>query len=109
MSGREEEPERDIPICPRCGRKPDFWILYPITDTSGRNGWYWLFSDEYMKKHNRFKKAVLNKGSDGRRPKLNDIIYLVCRLDGGGYHSFGVEDPIFQKVLRQTERYTNEW
>ena len=109
MSGKDEEPERDVPVCPRCGRKPDFWILYPDINMNGENGWHWLFSDKYVKEHTpRFKKMEAHHGFGERFADLDNVIDIVCRTKSGGYHHFKPEDPTFQKVLQQVRRLKNE-
>ena len=109
MSGKDEEPDRDIPICPKCGKKPDFWILYPVNNMEGVHGWYWLFSDKYLENYSRFEKMEFHHGPDRGFPELSDIIDIVCRVGNhGGYHHFKPEDPIFQKVVQQVRRLKND-
>jgi len=101
MSGVDEQ--GSIPVCPICESIPDFWVLYANVDGSAINGWYWLNSDEYLKKHPHDNKLICMPNRDKIMPTLDEIM-CVCHSSGRELHKFISEDLTFQKVLRAARR-----
>jgi uncharacterized membrane protein len=91
-----------------CGDKPSYWILYPTDRRSGMHGWFWLFSDVYLKTHNRFSKTERHRGDDEHFPTLDDIKIVVCGTNTIR-HQFRKGDPTFHSVIEQIRRFEHEW
>ena len=100
MSGIDEQ-IRDIPMCPKCGERPSFWILYPTIEQTGVHGWYWLHSDEYLKDDAISDKLVSRSVPNGEYTTLDEIVNVVCLPKRGECHSFTSETSVFQEVLEQ--------
>ena len=101
MSGIDEQYLEDIPICPKCGERPAFWILGL---EKMEDGWYWLYSEEYISSHN--EKGRLEKGgyfSSQHMFDLSDIDFVRCRpVDDHleNYHNFPSGSKMFKEVMR---------
>ena len=108
MSGKDEQPIRDVPTCPLCGCRPGFWILYSTDELSGENGWFWLFSNAYISKHGRPEKAERHHGDASRYPYLDDVELVVCGVITTQHH-FRRGDPTFHGVIKQIRRLENKW
>lgn len=110
MSGKEEEPYRDIPVCSMCGIRPEFWILQP---EKGINGWFWLHSNKAIEKDGWGKLVFVPDGGDVFT--LDEVVSVTCRpkafmgTQGRGPHIFIVGNVMFDKVLQQARRYEVEW
>ncbi len=100
MSGIDEQ-NRHVPMCPICENVPMFWILYPTMAENSTDGWYWLFSEIYAKRHGH-TKLECKEGDYRRRPTLDDIMCIVCSDDNN--HKFVADHSIFQKIIRCAER-----
>ena len=50
----------DIPVCPGCGRIPEFWALQPKNIKIELTGWIWLISNERLKQYSNHDKLVFN-------------------------------------------------
>lgn len=108
MSGKDEKPEKDVPICPKCQRRPNFWILYPDKGGTGINGWFWLFADNHLERRGEYTKLVSRRSLEGEYSKLENVIRIMCSSGDPGYHTFLPEDLVFQKVLQCAERFNDE-
>lgn len=114
MSGKDEKPERDIPICVRCNLRPEFWILESVLEAHSPDGWFWLNSDKEMVR-GACGKLVYVPPRERPNFTLDDIIVVTCRPEAvtgtieGKKHSFYMGDPIFNKVLQQARRCKIEW
>lgn len=109
MSGIDEQ--ESVPVCPLCKNTPAFWILYKDRGGLGHKGWYWLHSDEYLKKKPSFNKLVSMTSHNGSRITLDEIVVVVCRpsdIIGGIQHKFTAESPTFQKVVQVARRLERE-
>lgn len=110
MSGKDERPIMDIPICPSCGEKPDFWLLYPTSRYIGYYGWFRLMSDVYMENNPDFTKLISKQSYVGIHTALDRIVHVVCSNHGNSqFHNFPSGHLIFDQVLRQAKRFNNEW
>jgi len=103
MSGIDEQIS-DIPDCPNCGERPNFWVLYPDAERTGLNGWYWLHSDKFLGGEHHFSKLSVKGGLGGIRPTLNDIVRVVCSAGNAAHHVFTSEHLVFQEVLQLARR-----
>jgi len=103
MSGVDEQ-IRDIPICPVCGEKPDFWILYPNMERTGVNGWYWLHSDKYLDENSSCTKLMRETSFSGMCTTLKEIVCVTCRPKRYRKHVFTSEHLTFQEVLQHARR-----
>lgn len=101
MSGIDEQC-LDIPECPICKRMPNFWILYPTMAQDAADGWYWLFSDEYIVRNTKFSKLTSNEGFHGRRTTLDGIVCIIC--SDNNHHKFVADHSLFQKVIQCSRR-----
>lgn len=105
MSGIDEQRLEDIPICPKCGERPSFWIL-GLEKTE--DSWFWLYSDVYMgsyKEDTRLEKGGLN--SLMHTFDLSDVDYVRCRpvddyLDNK--HNYYPESKEFTEVMLMARR-----
>lgn len=111
MSGKEEEPYRDIPVCSMCGIRPEFWILQPEKSI---NGWFWLHSNKAIEKGGWNKLVFAPAGEDSFT--LDEVVSITCRPESfrgtqvRSPHIFIVGDIIFDKVLQQARRFeVVEW
>jgi len=102
LSGVDEQ-ILDVPICPVCGGRPSFWILYPTIERTGRYGWYWLHSDEYLETDPTSDKLV-SMSFEGSSTTLDEIVLVVCRPKRDKWHKFTSEHPTFQEVLQLARR-----
>lgn len=109
MSGRDEEPIRDIPICPSCEEKPDLWLLYPTARQIGEFGWICLASDDFIRKKAGYTKLVMKKTFMGRYTTLDNIVCVVCSNSRNHrFHTFPSGHPVFSQVLKYARRINNE-
>lgn len=99
MSGIDEHIP-DVPVCPTCGERPSFWILYPCKEQTGEFGFYWLHSDNYLERDPDSDKLVSMTVTGGKRTTLDEIMRVVCQQRRGSGHSFASEHPTFQEVLK---------
>lgn len=101
MSGIDEQIQ-DIPLCPICRNMPHFWILYPTMEQDVGNGWYWIFSDEYLENKVKYTKLMPMEGYHRKKPTLDDIVCILC----GNYnnHKFMTDHPVFQEVMECARR-----
>lgn len=95
MSGIDECGYEDIPICPRCGERPAFWILKITNDN-----WFWLYSYEYFMKNgesNRLQQCFF--GTQKYTP--DDVVSIKCRAKGiyTSSHIFDSQDGVFENVI----------
>ena len=104
LSGIDERPRTKIPVCPKCGREPDFWILNLAVPKC-----IWLFSERYLNKYPQFKKVTSSCCSP---TEWVDVRSIKCGHDGNqtttnhNFHRDFVENAnIVQKVLEQTKYY----
>jgi len=103
MSGIDEQIP-DVPVCPICEGRPSFWILYPTRTRTGKHGWYWLHSDEYLKNDTTSDRLVSMSVPNGRYTTLDEIVIVVCQQKRNKWHSFTSETSTFQEVLQQARR-----
>jgi len=101
MSGIDEQ-MRDIPMCPICENVPSFWILYSTMEQDAENGWYWLFSDAYLKRNTGYIKLTSKEGYRGGKSTLDDIVCIVCSDDNN--HEFVADHLVFRKVIQCSRR-----
>lgn len=96
MSGKDERPNMDLPICPLCGEEPDFWILY----IRGRK-WIWLFSKEYLEHYLPTFERITFYGY--QFVKLEDFYRLKCghQASRAINHEFYKDDSEFENVFRE--------
>jgi hypothetical protein len=105
LSGKDEEPIRDIPICPRCGKMPTYWTLYPTMNQTAKNGWFWLHSDSFIKRNPIWKKLSPQRALNSGYPRLGNIVCVICT---DSKHVFTAEHLTFQKVLQKAKRLDGE-
>lgn len=114
MSGKEEEPMRDIPICSICEKRPEFWILQPDMEEVEIDGWFWLHSNKIMKQDGCSRLVFVLPHGEGSFT-LNEVRRITCRQEGlrgivgKGIHIFTSDDPMFDEVLKQARRYKVVW
>lgn len=101
MSGIDEQPIKDIPVCPECGKRPNFWILYSTMAQNSTRGWYWLFSDDYLER-NTHNKLERHEGRYGGSLTLDDVVCITCSRSGE--HVFVRNQPVFQQVITCARR-----
>jgi hypothetical protein len=101
MSGIDEVRCDDIPVCPKCGVKPAFWIL--LVNREGNFGWFWLYSDKYMSDFSESYRLQKSLGDDGHNPVLDEIRQVNCRPDNvlGVNHLFESDTVVFREVMRK--------
>lgn len=109
MSGKEEKPNRDIPVCPTCGVIPEFWILQPNRAEIEYTCWFWLHSDEAMQRDPDCNRLDFVAPQGGNIISLEKITLITCRLKVGSSHNFTSEHITFQEVLQYAKRVNNEW
>ena len=109
MSGKDERRIFDIPICPICERKPNYWIL-----TDGENDEApsagWILSTEYVKNSANYSKRVIirrGKMRYGFPNFLESIKFVYCtwQLMRSGKHTFERGSVVFNKVLNSVQYY----
>lgn len=104
MSGKDERPNADIPICPECGSMPDFWIL-----SVNSFKWFWLHSEDYLDQHPLFKKVTSYRCNP---VELEDVHTIKCEhsiIGPSRYHSFCKDDSefieVFRTIIKQAKYY----
>jgi len=105
MSGIDEQCV--VPICPMCKKIPDFWVLYADASGNAKNGWFWLNSDDYLKRYPSDIRITCMPSRSGVIPILDDVM-CVCHSTGKQLHKFTSEDLTFQEVLCAARRFENE-
>jgi hypothetical protein len=114
MSGKEEEPDRDIPICDRCKTRPEFWIFESSLKPYNKHGWFWFHSNKVMEIEN-CSRLVYVPSTGGCDFTLDEVVRIRCRPEimvrnnNAEIHIFTVGDPMFDKVLKQARRCKVEW
>lgn len=93
--------DNDIPICPKCGVRPDSWTLYPYSLPSETSASFRLLSNAAAERG--YNKLILKKGARGSRTTLKNILCVRCnsRSTGTPSHVFTKGDSVFHKVLKQ--------
>lgn len=98
------ESDQDIPICPICERRPDFWRLRTLSIGAD---WFALYSNKLMKQLD-YNKLVVKKLSMEIYTTLEDVIAVVCSSGAPMPHVFTSAHPVFEEVLEQAKRFENE-
>ena len=101
VSGKDERP--GIPLCFRCGKIPDYWLLLVEFDK-----WVWLMSDEYLSTLKAFKKVTFNKCGPSA---LERVRHVKCGYDMGRgpdhifYEGRSIDVKTIQIVIKETKRH----
>lgn len=82
----------DIPVCPKCGEKPEYWYLY----TSGKTA-AWLLSDGYAAS-TRLNKVKLFS------TEFCDMDAVKCWRT----HWYYLDSPVAKQVIEYMRYFNNE-
>ena len=105
MSGKDEQPDGDIPICPLCGMRPKFWSLYPRVGGDTSFGWVWFYAKGEIPFDTARRLDYFYCHS------LDTIRSVQCRSQGSlspSQHIFEEDTEVFKEVVKQAKRLENE-
>ena len=103
VSGKDERVYMDVPKCPWCGKKPDYWLISFDGDR-----WGWLFSEEGLSRYSMFKKVSLNQCEPA---DFKNVSKVKCAHQVGQTfrHTFREDDyehaDVFQAVVERAKYY----
>jgi phosphomannomutase len=108
VSGKDEKPDGNIPICSKCKERPEFWILQPDVAELGYDCWFWLHSDRAIQIDPDCNRLDFVAPHGGNIISLEKITLITCRLNVDKSHTFTFGNKTFQEVLQYAKRFENE-
>lgn len=96
MSGLDEQ-LNDVPICPNCGKRPDYWVTFVNGESV-----IWFYSNNYKK--NRLGSPYNRYMCEGKKLRLTrETILDKAQCFGNGCHTVFKIDK-YPQLLKYLQR-----